>query len=56
MRELRPYIQSFSGDERPKRCRHKHQLQGTGAVFFQSVGLLQCALCGGWQKIKRPIL
>lgn len=56
MRELRPYIQSFSGDERPKRCRHKHQLQGTGAVFFQSVGLLQCVLCGGWQKIKRPIL
>lgn len=55
MRELRPQIKSFAGDERPKRCRHKHQLHGTGAVFFQSVGLLQCSRCGGWQKIKKPI-
>ena len=55
MREARPQILAFAGDERPRRCRHKHQLQGTGAVFYQSVGLLQCSRCGGWQKIKKPI-
>ena len=55
MHELRPQIKAFAGDERPKRCRHKHQLHGSGAVFYQSVGLLQCARCGGWQKIKKPI-
>ena len=46
---------TFSGERRPKTCRHKHKLQGTGAVFYQGSGLLQCALCGGWQLIKKPI-
>ena len=55
MRDVRPQILAFAGDERPHRCRHKHRLQGTGAVFYQSVGLLQCSRCGGWQKIKKPI-
>ena len=55
MHEARHQILAFAGDEHPHRCRHKHRLQGTGAVFYQSVGLLQCSRCGGWQKIKKPI-
>ena len=46
---------TFSGEADPKPCTHDHKLQGTGAVFYQSVGLLQCAICGGWQLIKKPI-
>lgn len=46
---------AFSGEEKPKTCRHKHRLQGTGAVFYQSVDLLQCARCKGWQEIRKPI-
>jgi hypothetical protein len=36
-------------------CLHDHQLVGTGAVFFQSTGLLQCNHCKGWQLIRKPI-
>lgn len=39
----------------PTECKHDHKLQGTGAVFYQSVGLLQCGQCGGWQKIRKPV-
>lgn len=46
---------AFSGEAKPKTCRHKHQLQGTGAVFYQSVGLLQCSRCFGWQLLRKPI-
>ena len=52
---LRQQVARFSGDKRITLCRHKHKLQGTGAVFFQSVGLLQCAKCRGWQKIEKGI-
>ena len=38
-----------------KKCRHKHKLQGTGAVFFQSIGWLQCNRCKGWQRIRKSI-
>lgn len=36
-------------------CQHDHQLAGTGAVFYQSTGLLQCVDCKGWQLIRKPI-
>lgn len=36
-------------------CLHDHQLIGTGAVFYQSTGLLQCNHCKGWQLIRKPI-
>lgn len=36
-------------------CLHDHSLTGTGAVFYQSTGLLQCALCRGWQLIRKPV-
>ncbi|MNC28628.1 hypothetical protein D3C81_1822930 [compost metagenome] len=48
-------IRAFSGEDKPRLCEHDHKLQGTGAVFFQSVGLIQCALCGGWQLIRKPV-
>lgn len=46
---------AFSGEENPKECHCKHKLQGTGAVFYQSVELLQCIHCRGWQSIRKPI-
>lgn len=36
------------------RCMHKHKFQGT-AVFYQSLGVLQCNTCGGYQVIKKPL-
>lgn len=45
----------FSADE-PRECLHDHKLQGTGAVFYQSAGLLQCSLCFGWQLIRKPLI
>ncbi len=48
-------IRVFSGEQHPKACGCDHKLQNTGAVFYQSLGLLQCAICGGWQVIRKPI-
>ena len=36
-------------------CLHDHKLIGTGAVFYQSTGLLQCNHCKGWQLIRKPV-
>lgn len=38
------------------RCRHKHKLGGTGAVFLQSVGILCCNKCKKFQAIKKPLV
>lgn len=38
----------------PSICTCDHELQGTG-VFYQSVGLIYCPECKGYQLIKRPI-
>ncbi len=38
-----------------KECNCDHQLTGTGAIFLQSIGWLICAICGGVQKIRKPI-
>lgn len=54
-RELTEAVRQFCGEEHPKQCVCDHKLHGTGAVFYQSVGLLQCANCGGWQWIRKPI-
>lgn len=49
-------VKTFTGKDEPiYECQHKHKLQGTGAIFYQSVGLLQCGLCGGWQEIRKGI-
>jgi len=54
--ELTRRVQVFTGNQAPvTECHHQHQLQGTGAIFYQSTGLLSCSLCGGWQLIRRPI-
>ena len=47
-------VKVFSGEENPKVCECDHQLQGTG-VFYQSVKLIQCAKCKGWQSIRKPV-
>lgn len=51
--DLSNRVTGFGGTYKP--CRHKHELQGTGGVFYQSVGLMQCGICGGWQLIRKPI-
>lgn len=55
MTTMRERVRVFSGEDKVKACRHKHKLQDTGAVFYQSVGLLECVRCGGWQEIKKGI-
>lgn len=54
--ELLERVKHFTTDPNPPvECRHKHQLQGSGAVFFQGVGLIQCGECYGWQFIRKPV-
>lgn len=36
-------------------CSCDHKLHNTGGVFYQSVGLIDCANCGGWQAIRKGI-
>lgn len=52
--EQRARVRWFTGEDDPKECRCDHKLQGTG-VFFQSVQLIQCAGCKGWQAVRKPI-
>lgn len=47
-------VKVFDAGFQYKPCRHKHKLQGT-AIFFQSLGFLICAKCGGQQAIKKPL-
>lgn len=37
------------------KCKHKHQLNGSGAIFFQSLGFLRCDKCKKYQTIKKPL-
>ena len=46
---------AFSEEAHPNECHCDHKLQSTGAIFFQSVGLLHCSVCRGWQKIRKGI-
>lgn len=48
-------VYRFTGNARVVMCEHDHKLQGTGGVFYQSVGLLQCSICYGWQPIRKAI-
>lgn len=48
-------IQSFADVQNPTECQHKHKLSGTGGVFYQSMLLLYCTHCKGWQDIRKPI-
>ena len=45
----------FSGENNPKYCRCKHQRRYTG-VFFNSVELIHCLSCHGWQSVRSVIL
>lgn len=46
---------TFSGEENPSYCSHTHQRRGTG-VFYNSVELIHCLECRGWQSVRRVIL
>lgn len=46
---------TFSGEENPSYCSHVHQRRGTG-VFYNSVELIHCLECRGWQSVRRVIL
>lgn len=48
-------VKVFSQEDNPALCRCDHKLQGTGAIFYQSTKLLQCANCKGWQMVRKPI-
>jgi hypothetical protein len=48
-------VRDFSKQEQPMTCNHKHKQKGTG-VFFQSMGVIQCADCKNWQVIRSPVL
>ena len=41
--------------ETPHECRCDHSLIGSGAVFFQSHGILLCNNCRGFQLIRKPV-
>lgn len=53
---LNEKVTSFTGEKSPKGCQCDHKLLGTGAVFYQSVGVLQCAVCDGWQLIRKRMV
>lgn len=38
-----------------KECQCDHKLAGTGGVFYQSTGWIECTVCHGWQPIRKPI-
>ena len=48
-------VRSFSGEVSPSLCVCDHKLQNTGAVFYQSMKVLQCSNCNGWQQVRKPI-
>ena len=52
--ELLGYVDTLTPDSNIE-CLHDHKLIGTGAVFYQSTGLLQCNHCKGWQLIRKPV-
>ena len=52
--ELLGYVDTSTPDLSIE-CLHDHNLIGTGAVFYQSTGLLQCNHCKGWQLIRKPV-
>lgn len=52
--ELLERIRSFSQEQAPELCKCDHKLQGTG-VFYQSVKLIQCIRCNGWQDVRKPV-
>ena len=47
-------VRLFSREADPKVCTCKHERLGTG-VFYNSVQLIQCNTCGGWQDMRKPI-
>jgi hypothetical protein len=54
--ELAEKVRSFRPDIKIVwECPCDHKLHNTGGVFYQSVGLINCVNCGGWQRIRKGI-
>ena len=47
-------VKSFSREADPKVCTCKQERNGTG-VFYNSVDIIYCVTCHGWQDMKAPI-
>jgi hypothetical protein len=48
-------IRAHGLSDSPELCKCKHQLQGTGGVFYQGIMVLYCINCRGFQSIRKPI-
>lgn len=53
--QLLQQAQTFSEEANPTSCECVHQRRYTG-VFYNSVELIHCLACKGWQSIRRVIL
>lgn len=52
--DLKKRIQAFT--KLPaKECRHKLSRRSGGGVFYNSVGLVYCQACGGWQDMREAV-
>jgi hypothetical protein len=45
----------FSGEAQVTLCTHQHRRRGTG-IFYNSVGLIHCLECKGWQHARSAIV
>lgn len=50
---VRSFLPSIEGPILECACVHK--LHNTGGIFYQSVGLIECSHCRGWQAIRKGI-
>jgi hypothetical protein len=41
--------------DNPHKCTCKHDRIATGGIFYNSLGVLECINCHGWQLIKQKI-
>ena len=53
--EMLSRVSAFSGTLAVHACTHTHQRRGTG-IFYNSVELIHCLQCLGWQSVRRVIL
>lgn len=54
--ELAEKVQAFRPDVGIVwECLCDHKLHNTGGVFYQSVGLIYCVNCDGWQAIRKGV-
>lgn len=52
--EMLQRVKVFTGEENPHSCSHTHKRRYTG-VFFNSVEVILCLTCQGWQREREVI-